>query len=136
MPADDETTGLRIFIVEDHSDSLSALTIYLTECGHTVRHARSIGETLGALENSTCDLLLSDIGLPDGTGWELLAQLRENQVLPKYAVAMSGFSMFTDRRKSEAAGFRHHLVKPLNPDDLDAALEEAQREKAAASIAT
>ena len=136
MPTDDHPCGLRIFIVEDHPDSLSALTNYLTDCGHTVRHARGVAETVRVLQKSTCDFLLSDIGLPDGDGWELLERLRESEKLPTYAVAMSGFGMFSDRRKSAAAGFRHHLLKPLNPDELDAALEEAQQEKAAADSST
>jgi CheY-like chemotaxis protein len=123
-----EPKGLRIFIVEDHSDSLSALETYLSECGHVVRHARTLADTEERLSQNSCDVLLSDIGLPDGDGWELLDRLRKAGTLPKYAIAMSGFGMFSERRKSTAAGYRRHLIKPLNPDDLDAALAEAQGE--------
>ena len=136
MAAVDQSTALRIFIVEDHSDSRAALTGYLTDCGHMVRHARSIADTVATLEITRCDLLLSDIGLPDGDGWELLEQLREKGRSPNYAIAMSGFCSLKDRRKSLAAGYRQHLAKPLDPDRLDAAIAEAQREKAAASAAT
>ena len=75
---------------------------------------------------SDCDVLISDIGLPDGDGWKLLARLD----LPKpiYAIAMSGFGMTSDRLRSKAVGYRHHLVKPMGLEQLDAILKDAAAE--------
>jgi two-component system CheB/CheR fusion protein len=74
-------------------------------------------------------VLISDVGLPDGTGWDLLTRLREEKLPhPGFAVAASGFGSPADREQSKAAGFRHHLLKPFSPDDLDRLLEEAARE--------
>ena len=74
-------------------------------------------------------MLISDIGLPDGTGWELLQRLQLPH--PIYAIAMSGFGMNADQARSRAAGFRHHLLKPFPLNELDGLLEEAARELAA-----
>ena len=120
--------SLRIFVVEDHRDTRDLLTMYLESLGHTVCSARTMVDALQALPQSACEVLISDIGLPDGDGWQLM----EKAQLPPtvYAVAMSGFGMDADRLKSKAVGFRRHLLKPLVPKELDAALAEASRETA------
>ena len=117
---------LRIFVVENHPDTLEYLQIYLEEMGHTVASADTIANTLAAFPNANCDVLISDIGLPDGTGWELLQRLQLPH--PIYAIAMSGFGMNADHARSRAAGFRHHLLKPFPLNELDGLLEEAARE--------
>ena len=119
---------LRIFIVENHADTLSLLTRYLQRMGHTVCSAKTMTGALTALPDSPCDVLISDLGLPDGDGWQLM----ERAQLPPtvYAIAVSGFGMNADRLKSKAAGFRRHLLKPFVPTELEAALEEASREAA------
>lgn len=122
-----ETRPLRIFVVENHPDTLKYLTLYLEQMGHTVVSARSVKDALAALPTSDCSVLISDIGLPDGNGWDLLRSAGHER--PLYAIAMSGFGMNADRAKSRAAGFRHHLLKPFEPDELDAMLEEAAREQ-------
>ena len=63
---------LRIFVVENHEDTLTALTGYLTQMGHAVRSALTMEDALRKLPLADCDVLISDIGLPDGDGWELL----------------------------------------------------------------
>jgi two-component system, chemotaxis family, CheB/CheR fusion protein len=129
MPSSsNQTQSLRIFIVEDHADSLKYLAMYLRQCGHTVAHAHGVTETVAALGAEKPDVLLTDISLPDGTGWDLMGKLRKARRLPKYAIAMSGFGMNADRAKSIAAGFRCHLLKPLKPEQLDLALADAARE--------
>ncbi len=117
---------LRIFVVENHKDTLLWLTRYLEMLGHTVLSARTKAEALEALPKAACDVLISDIGLPDGDGWELLRAAPLPR--PVYAIAMSGFGMTADRAKSVAAGYRHHILKPFDPGVLDAILEEAARE--------
>jgi two-component system CheB/CheR fusion protein len=118
---------LRIFVVENHADTLKCLETYLKSLGHTVLSARTMEQALQALPQAHCDVLLSDIGLPDGDGWQLLERMRE--ATPAYAVAMSGFGMTADHERSAAAGFRHHLLKPFLPEDLDVLLADAAEEK-------
>jgi two-component system CheB/CheR fusion protein len=122
----EKVRSLRIFIVENHADTLKWLSRYLQEMGHTVFSAKTMAEAVEALPLAKCDVLISDIGLPDGDGWELLRRVSGTH--PLYAVAMSGFGMNADRAKSKAAGYRHHLLKPFVPDELDAALAEAAQE--------
>jgi CheY-like chemotaxis protein len=121
-----ESRSLRIFIVENHADTLAGLTMYLGSLGHTIKSAPTMKEALEALSTTVPDVLLSDIGLPDGDGWQLLREAH----LPAsvYPIAMSGFGMGNDQRKSREVGYRRHLVKPFDPDELDRALEEAVSE--------
>jgi CheY-like chemotaxis protein len=121
---------LQIFVVENHPDTLKWLTLYLEQMGHAVRSARTLEEALATLPTSDSNVLISDIGLPDGDGWELLRRAQLMQ--PIFAIAMSGFGMNADRLKSQAAGYRYHMLKPFVPKDLDAMLEEAARELAGA----
>ena len=95
--------------------------MYLEHLGHAVDSASTVQTALAALVETRCDLLLSDIGLPDGNGWELLQRL-EGATRPGFAVAMSGFGMNADQSRSRAAGFQHHLIKPFHPEELDAIL--------------
>jgi len=119
---------LRILVVEDHQDTLTYLKLYLEQSGHAVVAARSVKQAVELSADSGCDVVLSDIALSDGTGWDLLNQLRLPR--PVYAIAMSGFGTAADASRSKSAGFRHHLVKPIDPDRLDKLLEEARSERA------
>lgn len=121
--------ALRIFIVEDHQDTLKYLSLYLQQSGHAVQSARTVKQALETLATADCDVLLSDIALSDGSGWDLLKGLTFSR--PPFAIAMSGFGAAADATRSKAAGYRYHLVKPIDPDRLDGLLEEARREKAA-----
>ena len=120
--------ALDILVVENHSDTLKYLRMYLEQSGHSVRTAETMTEALERLSECPGDVLLSDIGLPDGTGWDLM----EKAHLPEsvYTIAMSGFGMGNDRTLSREAGFRHHLLKPFTPEILDEYLEEAAHERA------
>jgi two-component system CheB/CheR fusion protein len=113
-------------VVENHDDTRVLLCILLTQMGHTVYSAASMREALRAIPESRCDVLISDIGLPDGDGWELMDILNGSR--PPYAIAMSGRGMIGDRARSRAAGFKHHLVKPTGPEQLAEILEGAARE--------
>ena len=118
-----------IFLVEDHPDTLKYLTMFLGPLGHTVQSARTIREALSKISNTNCDILICDIGLPDGNGHELLRQMKVTRQI--YAIAISGFGSESDIAKSKAAGFRHHITKPFRGDDLIPFLDEATRELAA-----
>ena len=119
---------LRVFIVENHDDTRFLLGMLLEQLGHTVFSAASVQEALDAIPAAGCDVLISDVGLPDGDGWELLRRLGSER--PGYAVAMSGFGMSSDRAHSLAAGYRHHLLKPVEPTQLERLLDEAAAELA------
>ncbi len=122
----DPSKPLRIFVVENHRDTLEYLQMYLEMFGHTVLTADSMTKALAALPGADCDVLISDIGLSDGDGWRLMHHLQLPR--PIYAIAMSGFGMGADQLKSQEAGYRRHLLKPIHPEQLDAALAEAGRE--------
>src|SRR5271168_527508 len=83
--------GFRILLVEDHEDTRRAMERLLKRWGHTVHCAESIARALEIDSSHEFDLLLSDLGLPDGTGVELLTKLRKRH--PVHAVAMSGYGL-------------------------------------------
>lgn len=119
-------TPLRILVVENHADTRDVLVSLLEGLGHTVVVTESMRNALRAAPEAHCDVLISDIGLPDGDGWELLGQLKLPR--PMYAIAMSGYGMTADRTRSKAAGFRHHLVKPTGIEQLEGILNEVAAE--------
>ena len=118
---------LSILVVENHPDTSKYLCMYLRMAGYSVRAAFTLREALRQLGEEPCDVLISDIGLPDGTGWQLMREAH----LPSsvYAIAMSGFGMGMDQNRSRDAGYRHHLLKPFTPEQLDQYLAEAQQER-------
>ena len=126
--SDHATKPLRIFVVENHRDTREFMQMYLETLGHSVQSAESAAEAMAALPTADCDVLISDIGLPDGNGWELLCQVRDHLPRPVFAIAMSGFGMGTDQLKSKEAGYRHHLLKPIAPEQLQTVLKEAASE--------
>ena len=117
---------LRIFVVENHEDTRFLLGLLLEQLGHTVFATATKAEALASMADAHCDVLISDIGLPDGNGWELMAQLGPGA--PPYAIAMSGFGQLSDRQRSLGVGYRHHLLKPVEPNQLEDLLDEAARE--------
>lgn len=112
---------LRILLVENHEDTLKYLTRYLELQGHEVHGTRNMASAVQALSASKFDVLISDIGLPDGDGWQLMRKLDAKP----FSIAMSGFGTHADRQRSLAAGYKHHLTKPFLPEDLDTILAEA-----------
>jgi len=124
---------LRILVVENDADTRTFFRLYLQQLGHHADTVSGVAEALSTLENARYDVLFADIGLADGSGWDLMNIVKERGVpCPPYAVAMTGYGLPEDRARSEAAGFRHHLLKPFEPARLKAILEEATREAAAA----
>ena len=125
------TLMLRVFLVENHEETRSLLCLLIESLGHRVWAAESMREALRALKRDYFkrdyyDVLISDIGLPDGDGWELMRRL--GPARPSFAVALSGFGMTADCARSRAVGFRHHLVKPQGIEQLPRVLREAARE--------
>jgi PAS domain S-box-containing protein len=113
-PAGDATTvpGLRVLLVDDHLDTRSVLSRLLAKCGHEVTTADSVQGALQLLEDNRFDTLISDIGLPDDNGYTLVREAKRRQ--PLKAIALSGFGMESDVRRSLEAGFDHHVTKPVD----------------------
>lgn len=114
-----------ILLVENHEDTITYVRRFLEHYGHEVRVGRTIHEALQRVDEKEPDVILSDIGLPDGDGWDLLQQLRRKT--KAYAIAMTGYGSRADLDRSLAAGYQDHLVKPFTPDKLLSALQRAQQ---------
>ena len=112
---------LRILLVEDHRDTRHVLSRLLVHFGHEVVTAENIRSALQILAAEEIDVLLCDIGLPDGSGYEVIAHARRKR--PIKAVAITGFGMDEDVRRSKQAGFDFHLVKPVDLHELQTVLE-------------
>jgi PAS domain S-box-containing protein len=113
---------LRVLLVEDHRDTRHILSRLLTHFGHQVVTAENIRRALQILAAGEIDVLLCDIGLPDGSGYEVVAYARRKQ--PIKAVAITGFGTEEDVRRSKEAGFDFHLVKPVDLHDLQTVLDQ------------
>jgi CheY-like chemotaxis protein len=116
--------ALRILVVDDHCDTLRSLKLLLTRLGYQVLGAENMMDALRIAEHEQFDLLLSDIGLPDGSGHELVKRIREKRSV--MAIAVSGFGMEEDVRRSRDAGFFDHLTKPVSLDRLQQVIEQVQ----------
>jgi signal transduction histidine kinase len=103
-------TGLKLLLVEDNRDTRHYLALILGQRGHEVRTAASLSEARAEVAARHFDLLISDVELPDGTGLELMRELREHGVP---GIAMSGFGSEEDLRQSRESGFATHLIKPI-----------------------
>jgi len=119
--------NLNILLVEDHSDTAEAMSDLLSLMGHRVTTANSVGEALSTVRAADgFDLVISDLGLPDGSGLDLMRELSGRHGLR--GIALSGYGMEEDVRQSLEAGFRKHLTKPVSLPLLEAALQDAARE--------
>ncbi len=110
----------RILLVDDHLDTARAMGKLLRQWGCDVQLADSVASALQAADAKPFDVLISDIGLPDGSGIDLMTQLGAKY--PVKGIAVSGFGMDEDLRQSKSAGFREHLVKPIDLDKLKVTL--------------
>jgi len=112
---------IHILLVEDHQDTARVLGRILRNAGFEVTHAATIAEARARGGSMRFDLLISDLGLPDGSGLELMRSLREAQGIK--GIALSGFGTDEDVAASTAAGFAAHLTKPIDWDRLRAEIQ-------------
>jgi CheY-like chemotaxis protein len=112
----------RILLVDDHIDTINAVRVLLERRGYEVATANSVSDAKSIYHNGSFDLLISDIGLPDGTGHELLTEI--NLERPVRAIALSGYGTDQDIRNSREAGFSDHLTKPFNFKHLHEVIEK------------
>ena len=121
-PAPAAGRALKLLFVEDHADTRLSLQLLLAHQGHEVLAVGSAEEALEAAAGERFDAVLSDLGLPDRSGLELMRELRDRFGLT--GVAMSGYGMEEDVAKSRAAGFSQHLTKPIGLEQLRRVLRE------------
>lgn len=114
----------RILLVEDHPDTAAIFEMLLTRDGYDVTVADSIQAAL-QVARDTFDLVLSDVGLPDGTGLDLIRALRKSGSVK--GIALSGYGTEEHVRASKEAGFDAHLTKPVNFDELRQAIATLSR---------
>jgi CheY-like chemotaxis protein len=136
LPAPDgpAASALRILLVEDHEPTRSTLTRLLQRRGHAVITAATLSEARAAARQETIDLLVSDLGLPDGDGCDLMRELTAAGGPP--GIAISGFGMDADLERSRAAGFTAHLIKPIDIEALDRELSRASQRQPAVIAAS
>jgi len=114
---------LKILLVDDHQDTCAALEKLLVRRGHLVAATHDVRSAMETAVRNQFDLLISDVALPDGTGMELMMQLRAMSGIP--GIAISGFGNNGDIERSLEAGFSEHLIKPVQLEKLEAAIERA-----------
>jgi len=116
-----ERQPMRILLVEDHEDTNRSLTNLLRRRGYQVQSALTFQSALELSGKEKFDVLISDLGLPDGSGIDLIKKLASK---PPLGIALTGFGMEQDIRRSREAGFQHHLVKPIDLNKLDSLIQE------------
>lgn len=112
--------ALSVLLVEDHEPTLRAMSKLLERMGHRVTSAATAQAALAAARQDGLDLLVCDLGLPDGSGLDVMRQLRRK--FAGRAIALTGYGMEADIRASLAAGFAEHITKPVDSEALQAAM--------------
>lgn len=115
-----EGRRLSVLLVEDHEATLAVMTKLLRGLGHYVAGATSVAAATAAARQRGFDLIISDLGLPDGSGLDVIRQLRESYA--GRAIALTGYGMESDIVASREAGFTEHLTKPVDFTALEAAI--------------
>ena len=118
---------MNILLVEDHPDTAAAIKAYLERSGHKVATAATCQEALAHPGLSRTEVVICDLNLPDGSGWDLLPELH-TRIGPAYAVAITARRLPEDEARSRRAGFQAHLTKPFAPHQLAALLAGAKGE--------
>ncbi len=117
---------IAVLIVEDDPDTGAALRLLLDDAGFDVRAAQSIATAVEVFRDRPADVLVTDVGLPDGSGLDLLAALKP--LHPRLvAIVLSGYGMERDVERSRALGFAEHFAKPVNPVRLITTLDALAR---------
>ena len=120
-----ERRARRILLVEDNGDTAATMKMLLEAFGYEVETAGDVRQALQAIESVKFDLLISDLGLPDRSGIELMQELRERRH-NLTGIALSGYGQEEDMRRTKAAGFAVHLVKPVDADLLIETIESIE----------
>ncbi len=116
----------RILLVEDHADTRAVMSKLLRQNGYAVVTASSKAQALEFCEHEAFDLVVADIGLPDGDGCELMREIAEKCHLK--GIALTGYGYETDVKRALESGFSSHLLKPVEFNDLLKAIQDAMPE--------
>src|SRR6266436_1141012 len=111
----------RVLVVDDHQDTCTGMKMMLERRGYEITVAHSAEQAVEKVRTQDFDLLISDIGLPDRSGYELMREVRNSKGLR--GIALSGFGMEHDVSKARAAGFSEHLTKPINFERLEKTIQ-------------
>ena len=120
--AREKSRRLRLLLVEDHDDTRRVLARLLTHFGHDVVMASTVAEAHERFKAEQFDAIVSDIGLPDGTGYEIISAAKSARDIK--GVALTGYGMSEDVRRSKEAGFDFHLTKPVDVAELRTILRQ------------
>jgi CheY-like chemotaxis protein len=119
---------IRVLVVDDHQDAADSLAMLLRFMGSDVETVYDGPAALEAIARNRAALVLLDIGMPGMDGYEVARRIRERPDGGEVTiVALTGWGQDEDRRRSQAAGFDHHLVKPISPEALQAVLGSLRR---------
>ena len=126
MSAAADGTGkrtLQILLIEDHADTLETVALLLRRAGHHVHTAKTVAEARRtAAQLTAVDVVVGDIGLPDGDGVDLLAEFKSQFTCP--VIALTAYGMEEDVKRCAAAGIDLHLLKPIGVVELSSALRK------------
>jgi PAS domain S-box-containing protein len=120
-PAPEDPMHLKLLLLEDHADTATVLTLLLQSHGHHVVTCGTIAQALDVIRSRPFDVILSDIGLPDGSGIDFLREARKMCTTP--AIALTGYGMEADLAAYAAAGFDRQLTKPVDFELLVATIQ-------------
>jgi CheY-like chemotaxis protein/anti-sigma regulatory factor (Ser/Thr protein kinase) len=126
-PDDVTLDGLYVLVVDDDADSLMLAAVALEQHGAHVITARSGAEALEAMKGALPDVLVSDLGMPDLDGLELMREIRRRRGTSVPALALTAYAMEADAERTRAAGYMMHLTKPLDPKRLALAVRRLAR---------
>jgi len=114
--------SLRVLVVEDHPPTSRILVKLLKQLGHDVTPAATLKEAVTIGTANEFDLLISDVGLPDGSGYDVMRAIKQVRKIP--GIALTGYGTTDDVRRSMDAGFTHHLTKPIDIRTLTSAMQQ------------
>jgi len=109
--------NMNILVVEDHQDTRRVLSTLLGRAGHEIITANGVSDAVQLLQNMRVNVLLADLGLPDGDGLDLVVKAKRLQPRLK-AIALTARSSMDDYRRGQKAGFDHYLTKPFDFHEL------------------
>jgi CheY-like chemotaxis protein len=119
-------SGVRVLVIDDAPDTLDVLEQILTVSGAATMTAPGAGAALALLEREVPDVIVSDVGMPEVDGFELMRRIRLRAATAEIpAIALTAFTRQDDRVKALQAGFTDYLAKPVEPAALAAAIRRA-----------